>query len=127
MVDEPAEQPAVAVGQMPDGASHIVADAVRHEVAEASALLVHDPDRGVARVGEFGRRLADPVQRGVQLQSGAHRAHRLQQLRHPRGELGGKPLQAASGPGRRFERILVRAVQGLDVRVARRTLRVWRH
>ena len=46
-------------------------DPVEHEVDEPVPVLRHDPDRRVPRVRQLGRRLTDPVQRGVQLQPGS--------------------------------------------------------
>lgn len=98
VVDERPEQPLVPVGQPPDPLGGFLVDPVIDEVREPVPVLRHDPDGRVPRVRQLGRRLADPVQRGVQLKARPDRPHRLQQLRHARGQLGRQPLQAPGRP-----------------------------
>lgn len=103
VVDQRAEQSVVPVGAAADLVRHLVRHSVGDEIGEPLALLVDDADGGVAGVGEFGRRLADPVEDGVQFEARADGTHGFQQLRYPGGEFGGQALQAAGRPGRGFE------------------------
>lgn len=105
VVDERSEEPAVAVGEPSDELRRLRVDPVEDEVRERLAVLGDDADRRVAGVGEFGGRLADAVEGGVQFQTGAHGAHRFEQLRHPRGQLGGQSLEPARRLRRRLQRV----------------------
>lgn len=102
-MNECAEQSPLTVGPVPDLGFHRLRHPVREEVGESLALGVDDADGGVAGMGEFGSGLADPVEGGVQFESGADGAHGFQQLRDAGGELGGQTLQAAGRLRRGFE------------------------
>lgn len=106
VVDQCTEQPSVSVGAAADLVRHLVRHPVCDEVGEPRTFLVDDADGGVAGVGEFGRRLADPVESGVQFEARADGSHGFQQLRYSGGEFAGQALQAAGRPGRGFESVL---------------------
>src|SRR5512132_728861 len=73
VVDEHAEQAATA-RQVTDGAVGVRVDAAREEAGELAALLVEDAERDVARPGEVGRGLQEPVEHRLEVQLGQQAA-----------------------------------------------------
>jgi hypothetical protein len=113
IADEGSQQTLAPVGQVADPSRGRPVDSVVHELGEAITVLVDDADGRVPGVRQVRRRLADPVQRGVQFQSAADGTHRVQQLRHPGQELGRGPLAGRRRAGRRcwgHDPSLIRAV-----------------
>lgn len=86
--DERAEQPLVPVGKPPDAPRGPLVDPVEDEVGKRVTVLVDDTDPRVAGVRQRGRRLADPLQRGVQFEPAPHGPHRREQLRHAGSQFG---------------------------------------
>ena len=81
VLDDHPQHPA-AGRQRPDQLPGGVVDADIDELAQHSALADH-PQRAVSGVDQVDRGLHDLPQRGVQLQSGRHGQHGVQQRVHP--------------------------------------------
>lgn len=101
VADEFAEQSGVAVRAAADPPGYLGVHAEGDEVREPAARLAHDAERGVAGADETGRRLADPVERGVQFETGTDGAHGFEQLRDAGGEFGGQALESPGVVGLR--------------------------
>jgi hypothetical protein len=82
VVDEHAEQAATA-RQVADGAMGVLVDAAGEEACELTAALVEDPERDVARPGEVGGGLQEPVEHGLEVQFGQQAAPGLDEAREP--------------------------------------------
>ena len=77
LVDEQAEH-AVALGQRPD-LRRVASSMPRRRTRRVRASVAADPQRAVAGVDQLDRGVHDRAQRGVQVQPGCHRQHRVDQ------------------------------------------------
>ena len=82
VVDEHAEE-AAPTRQVADGAVGLLVDPAREEAGELAACLVEDAERDVARAGEVGGGLQQPVEHRLEIELGQQAAPGVDEPREP--------------------------------------------
>ena len=82
IIDQHA-QDAAPPGERSDRPPRLPVDAQGHEALELVAVLVEDPQGGVARAGELPRRLEQPLEQGLDVELGHEPTARVQQATEP--------------------------------------------
>ena len=83
MFDQRAEHPP-ATRQIADRAVGLLVDSNGQELLKLRAILVEDPDRGVARSGDLPCRLKDTIEHSLLVKLGDERLPNIEQLSMPR-------------------------------------------
>ena len=81
--DQRAEHPP-ATRQIADRAAGLLVDTGGQELLKLRAILVEDPDRGVARPGDLPCRLKDTIEHSPLVKLGDERLPNIEQLSEPR-------------------------------------------
>ena len=101
--DQRAEHPA-ATRQVADRAVGLLVDSNGQELLKLRAILVEDPDRGVARSGDLPCGLKDTIEHSLLVELGDKRLPDIEQLSMPSlvGILGHPPAELTRSPPHRI-------------------------